>query len=69
MFQQEVDVRTHTCPDCGASLSKERDVLRCETHGAFFAYGPQLLVRVPRENGKHHEAMMPWESTRVAHEH
>jgi len=63
MFQREVDVRAFTCPDCGAQLVKDRDLLRCESHGAFFAYGPQLLVRAPRENGKHHEVLLPWENT------
>ena len=62
MVQREIDDRSYTCPDCGARLSKERDLLRCESHGAFFAYGPQLLVRVLRENGKHYETLMPWES-------
>jgi hypothetical protein len=65
MFQREVDVRAYTCPDCGNKLSKDRDVLRCETHGAFFAYGPQLLVRVPHENVKARETLMPWETHRV----
>jgi len=62
MVQREIDDRSYTCPDCGARLSKERDLLRCESHGAFFAYGPQLLVRAPRENGAHHSALMPWEN-------
>ena len=62
MFQRESDVRAYTCPDCGSKLTRERDLLRCENHGAFFAYGPQLLVRAPRENGKHFEPLMPWEN-------
>ena len=62
MFQREVDARAYTCPNCGAKLAKDRDVLRCENHGAFFAYGPQLLVRVRHENGKQHAALMPWET-------
>jgi hypothetical protein len=61
MFQQEKDMRDYTCPDCGNKLTRERDALHCESHGAFFAYGPQLLVRAPRENGKHHDTLMPWE--------
>jgi predicted RNA-binding Zn-ribbon protein involved in translation (DUF1610 family) len=62
MFQRENNVRAYTCPNCGNKLTGDRDLLRCEDHGAFFAYGPQLLVRAPRENGKHHETLMPWEN-------
>ena len=62
MFQRESEARAYTCPDCGGKLVHERDLLRCEIHGVFFAYGPQLLVRAPRENGKHYEALMPWEN-------
>jgi hypothetical protein len=61
MFQRESDVRAYICPDCGSKLVQERDLLRCQNHGAFFAYGPQLLVRAPRENGKHSEVELPWE--------
>ena len=61
MFQRENDIRAYMCPDCGSKLVKERDLLRCQSHGAFFAYGPQLLVRAPRENGKHSEVALPWE--------
>jgi hypothetical protein len=53
---------THTCPTCKAALRCDEGVLRCEVHGAFFAYGPQLLVRLPRANGKAADAPMPWES-------
>jgi hypothetical protein len=66
MFQRETDIRAYTCPDCGSKLARERDLLRCENHGAFFAYGPQLLVRAPRENGKHYEPLMPWENQATA---
>jgi|RhiMetdeSRZDD1v2_1073273.scaffolds.fasta_scaffold1346939_1 hypothetical protein len=66
MFQQESDTRAYNCPDCGSKLIRERDLLCCERHGAFFAYGPQLLVRAPRENGKHHELLMPWENQATA---
>jgi hypothetical protein len=69
MFQREVDARAYTCPDCGAKLTRDRDVLRCENHGAFFAYGPQLLVRVPHENGKQRETLMPWETQGLLNEH
>jgi hypothetical protein len=63
MFQREADTRAYTCPDCGSKLVNERDLLHCKTHGAFFAYGPQLLVRMASENGKRHHTLMPWENT------
>lgn len=66
MFQRENDTRAYTCPDCGSKLARERDLLCCQSHGAFFAYGPQLLVRAPRENGKHHETVLPWELSSAA---
>jgi hypothetical protein len=62
MFQRETNTRAYTCPGCGGKLARQRDLLYCENHGAFFAYGPQLLVRALRENGKHYETLMPWES-------
>ena len=62
MFQKEIDARAYTCPDCGAKLSIDSELLRCEQHGVFFAYGPQLLVRAPRENGKARATLMPWEN-------
>ena len=61
MFQRESDVRAYTCPDCGSTLVKDRDLLRCASHGMFFAYGPQLLVRAPHKNGEHAEVVLPWE--------
>jgi hypothetical protein len=66
MFQRESDIRAYTCPDCGSKLTKERDLLRCQSHGMFFAYGPQLLVRAPHENGKHQETVLPWELSSAA---
>ena len=66
MFQRETDTRAYTCPDCGSKLARQRDLLHCENHGTFFAYGPQFLVRAPRENGKHYETLMPWESQATA---
>jgi hypothetical protein len=56
---------TPTCPKCSAALARDNGVLRCEAHGAFFAYGPQLLVRVPRPNGKLAEAPLPWEQRKL----
>jgi hypothetical protein len=61
MFQREVDARVYACPDCGNKLAKERDLLHCESHGAFFTYGP-LLVRAPRENARHLDTLLPWEN-------
>jgi hypothetical protein len=59
MFQRESD--TYTCPTCGRELKKERGELRCEDHGVFFAYGPQLLVRAPAEDSRPAKPDMPWE--------
>jgi hypothetical protein len=66
MFQRESNDRAYTCPDCGSKLTKERDLLCCQNHGSFFAYGPQLLVRAPHQNGKHNEVVMPWEMAGTA---
>jgi uncharacterized Zn finger protein (UPF0148 family) len=51
----------YSCPRCGAALARDNGVLRCEAHGAFFTYGPQLLVRVPHSNGKLSDTALPWE--------
>jgi hypothetical protein len=61
MFQREIRAHTQTCPDCGSKLTADSDLLQCKEHGAFFAYGPQLLVRVPRQISKSSEQLMPWE--------
>ncbi|MEN9937960.1 MAG: hypothetical protein RLZZ387_4539 [Chloroflexota bacterium] len=53
---------TETCPKCRAALTSDNGLLRCEAHGVFFSYGPHLLVRAPRLNGKGPETPMPWES-------
>jgi uncharacterized Zn finger protein (UPF0148 family) len=52
----------YTCPTCQAVLSRENGHLRCETHGMFFAYGPQLVVRLPRSGVRQGEPLLPWES-------
>jgi hypothetical protein len=52
MFSRQLDVPTRTCPTCGSKLASERDLLRCDEHGTFFVYGPQLLVRAPRQDLK-----------------
>jgi uncharacterized Zn finger protein (UPF0148 family) len=55
------ELRTdYRCPQCGTPLVGDRDLLSCTEHGFFFAYGPQLLVRLPRENGQA-TALLPWE--------
>ena len=69
MFQRETRVEGETCPECGAKLAIERDLYVCKEHGAFFAYGPQLLVRAPRSSAKQPpDFVLPWEKpqTRVA---
>jgi uncharacterized Zn finger protein (UPF0148 family) len=60
---------TEKCPACAAALTRDNGTLRCEQHGAFFAYGPHLLVRVPRVNGKLSETPMPWESRKPRFQH
>jgi hypothetical protein len=64
MFQRQTQKEILACPDCGGRLSSERDLLICQEHGAFFVYGPQLLVRAPRAATKPTEPPMPWESAR-----
>jgi hypothetical protein len=65
MFKRETQAESQICPDCGAKLAQERDLLLCKEHGAFFAYGPQLLVRAPRPATKSGEAALPWENQRA----
>ena len=62
MFKRETRVESLTCPECGAELSQDRDLLHCKEHGAFFIYGPQLLVRTPSTSAKAADAPMPWET-------
>ena len=64
MFQRQTQHEVLVCPDCGGKLSLERELLICNEHGAFFIYGPQLLVRASRPVGKPAEPPMPWESSR-----
>jgi hypothetical protein len=65
MFQRQIQQDVLVCPDCGGKLSSERDLLICNEHGAFFTYGPQLLVRAARPATKPAEPSMPWESARA----
>lgn len=62
MLGRDTSTITRTCPDCGGKLVKDRELFRCEEHGAFFPYGPQLLVRAPRPVARLSETLMPWES-------
>ena len=59
MFKREM-VTTHICPECNQGLRTEGQELRCAEHGAFFAYGPQLLVRCPAPE-QPASTLMPWE--------
>lgn len=66
MVQREMRVQSQICPDCGGKLSVERDLFLCKEHGAFFAYGPQLLVRAPRADAESTNALLPWENPRAS---
>lgn len=61
MLQRETRSTTHTCPHCGGKLASERNLLHCKEHGQFFAYGPQLLVRAPRQIKARPETLLPWD--------
>ena len=65
MFQRQIQHEVLGCPDCGGKLLPERELLICNQHGAFFMYGPQLLVRASRPAAKPAEPSMPWESARA----
>ena len=65
MFKRETQAESQICPDCGVRLEQERELFMCKEHGAFFAYGPQLLVRAPRPATKAGEAALPWENQRA----
>ena len=65
MFQHQIQHEDLGCPDCGGKLLPERELLICDQHGAFFKYGPQLLVRASRPAAKPVEPSMPWESARA----
>ena len=60
MFQRE-KTDTYTCPNCGRELRKERGELRCAEHGAFFVYGPNLVVRAPERTERETKIQLPWE--------
>jgi hypothetical protein len=65
MFQRQIQHEVLVCPDCSGKLLPERELLICHQHGAFFLYGPQLLVRAPQPATKPAEPSMPWESARA----
>lgn len=58
---------THTphpepaCPVCGAPLHLDGTLLRCETHGLFFRYGPRLLVHAAHA-AEREAVLMPWQT-------
>ena len=57
--------RVSVCPSCGGRLAQENELLVCTQHGAFFSYGPHLLVRVPDKSTPVKSTSLPWEmSTR-----
>jgi hypothetical protein len=61
MFKQET-IETPNCPNCGNELEDTHGELRCDEHGTFFAYGPNLLVRAATtEQDNHPNVQMPWE--------
>ncbi|GAB4210490.1 MAG: hypothetical protein OHK0022_43570 [Roseiflexaceae bacterium] len=63
MFRREQVQATMVCPTCGTTLTREQGLLWCEEHGAFFAYGPQLLVRAPRQPARPQSPELPWEKS------
>ncbi len=65
MFQRE-KAETYTCPTCGCELKVENGELRCDEHGIFFAYGPQLVVRAPEKTEQTPRVVLPWENTSAA---
>ena len=65
MFERQIQHEVLVCPDCSGKLLPERELLICNQHGAFFMYGPQLLVRASRPATKPAEPSMPWESARA----
>ncbi|KAB8140827.1 hypothetical protein F8S13_21485 [Chloroflexia bacterium SDU3-3] len=63
MLQRETPntPQVYLCPTCACKLHAEGELLVCAKHGAFFAYGPHLLVRAPSKAPRVQEASMPWE--------
>lgn len=69
MFARQLDATARTCPDCGSLLASERELFRCAEHGAFFTYGPRLLVRVPQAAAKPPTPVLPWENQSMRRPH
>ena len=50
------------CPACGQVMDESDGAFICAEHGAWFSYGPVLLVRAPRvEDLSLGHFSMPWE--------
>lgn len=64
MLLREVTVSTHLCPRCGGKLVGDNNKLFCKEHGAFFLYGPHLLVRAPQHTAARagSDLPMPWDT-------
>lgn len=60
MFQRETS-ETYTCPTCGRELKPDNDKLRCDEHGIFFVYGPNLVVRAQESDERAPRVVLPWE--------
>jgi hypothetical protein len=65
MFQREL-TETYTCPTCGGKLKTDNGELRCDEHGLFFAYSPQLIVRAPEKSEQLPRVALPWENNSAA---
>lgn len=61
MLMRETVTTTYVCPSCGKRLVNDNGAWRCTEHGAFFAYGPQLLVRAPEPEQRSQSPALPWE--------
>lgn len=61
MLMREKATTTYVCPSCGKTLVEDHGALRCNEHGTFFAYGPQLLVRAPEPEQPSQSPALPWE--------
>jgi hypothetical protein len=68
MFQNDNSNNVYHCPTCGRTLVPDNDRLRCSeptcperNQSLFLAYGPRLVLREPRTNGRS-AVTMPWET-------
>lgn len=61
---ETLTMKAYACPTCGAHLEIDGTAYRCEEHGAWYAYGANLLVHAPSEESKVHDRFtLPWEGT------